>query len=70
MMQTEFIRPAPGHTILAPDGSYVLPEAGMDVRWCSYWERRRREGSILMGPVPAADPDVQPKRAKSTEHTT
>lgn len=53
------VRPArEGLRVRDPDHADDLPEGGRVVRWSTYWEAQRRDGSVTTAPAPDAPADA------------
>src|SRR5260364_341773 len=51
---TMWIQPAPGRLVRDPAFHDVLPEAGREVEPSEYWQRRLRDGDVIVLKRPAA----------------
>jgi hypothetical protein len=50
-----YATPAPGLNVRSPDhGGQFLPAEGAEVESSAYWTRRKRDGDVTLGPIPAA----------------
>ena len=46
-MSTKIVKPKTGFVVVDPYGR-IVPEDGATVKWSAYWERRLRDGEIIV----------------------
>src|SRR5260364_362318 len=64
---TMWIQPAPGRLVRDPAFHDVLPEAGREVEPSEYWQRRLRDGDVIVLKRPAASKPAN--RIKTSRRT-
>lgn len=47
-MTTKLVKPEPGFVVLDPVSLQRVPDDGAYVPWNSYWQRRVREGGLVV----------------------
>jgi hypothetical protein len=55
-----YVKAAPGMKIRDADLKDLLPDEGRDVPDTDYWQRRLRDGDVVLAEPPAAAPAEQP----------
>jgi hypothetical protein len=69
-MTTKLVKPEPGIVVLDPVSLQHVPEDGAIVPWNSYWQRRVREGGlIIVEPDKPTPRKARKSKIESTEDT-